>query len=141
MTDDLQPERALSEWSPLLIGYEPCTGDYHASEWPGLERAFLDAKAAGKPVVLVRSDRGRFSLWAAANPFFSEMNDIEKARILRDLANRRITSREHALACFVADGLHLDQHGEWKSKKDLKAFQALCARPEVQDYLQPKTNP
>lgn len=65
------------------------------------------------------------------------MTDQQIATLIRDRLSRRISSRQHALACFVADGLHLTGD-QWTSAADREAFAAL--KEELADLIDAESN-
>lgn len=53
------------------------------------------------------------------------MEDHEIAAYLRDMRSRRLSGFEVALVSAIADGIHLDDKGEWTSADDRRAFETL----------------
>lgn len=69
----LDPERAVSEWSVDLIGFEPTTAAFNpgdAGEAAQLLKAYGDACFAGTEVRIVKDDDGRLALWTKAGDFW-----------------------------------------------------------------------
>ena len=69
----LDPERAVSEWSTDLIGFEPTTAAFNPGipgEAEHLVKAYEDACFAGTEFRIVKDDEGRLTLWTKAGDFW-----------------------------------------------------------------------
>jgi hypothetical protein len=53
------------------------------------------------------------------------MEDQEIAAFLRDQCRRRLTGLEHAIVSGIADGVHLNEKGEWRGVDDRRVFEGL----------------
>lgn len=70
----LQLPDTVCERSPDLVGYEPHTVDFEPDDSEQRRQlfvAFMDARRAGKRVLLVRDKAGRVALWQRSVEFWS----------------------------------------------------------------------
>jgi hypothetical protein len=53
------------------------------------------------------------------------MEDTEAAAFLRDQCSRRMSGLEHAIVSGIADGIHLNEQGQWLGVDDRRVFEGL----------------
>jgi len=53
------------------------------------------------------------------------MEDQKIAVFLRDHCSRRMSGLEHAIVSGIADGIHLNEQGQWLGVDDRRTFEGL----------------